>query len=197
MTKSKGEGMTYKEAKKLVKERAGSKYEGTRLRLLERMVGATYNPNKPEADIENIRVSKGKATLCFWAGVQMQQMLRALAGLDEVTVVSRKNNNITFTLNLDGLIELPKTSEMVRNREKQKKADRAEKARLKRAANRPANKLAELQRLLKDMRPRFYESIRKPSSTRPESAVSKSTKWWPGAEQTAATATVSEFHARA
>ena len=50
--------MIYQEAKKLVKERGASKYNGSSLRLLEKMVGGLYRPDKENAPIENVRVTK-------------------------------------------------------------------------------------------------------------------------------------------
>jgi hypothetical protein len=124
--------MTYQEAKKLVKERAGSKYTGTRLRLLEKMVTAFYNPKRENDTIENVKVTKRKATLYFWAGVQDKQLSRVLASMDEVQVISRKNGAVTFTLSLEGLKELPKTTEVVKRRARDKNATRAAKATKKR-----------------------------------------------------------------
>jgi hypothetical protein len=158
-----GEKMDYMEAKQLVKERAGSKYANSGLHLLERMVRGLYKPNKENAPIENVRVTKRVTTLCLWGGVKTRQLHNVLKSLAEVEIVSRKNGSITYTLDLEPLKGLPKTVDVVRSRDKEHKADRAGKARTQRRKNRQTNRVADVQKLLNELRPRFFQSMLKPS----------------------------------
>jgi hypothetical protein len=156
--------MTFREAKQLVQERAGSKYTGTPLRLLERMTGALYNKTNPEADVTNVRVERTRNQLCLWARVEKKQLARALALLkDEVQTISNRNGKVTFTLNLESMKELPKTAQVARNKVKQQKADRAAKARAQRSNNQKANRVSDAAQVMRELQPRFFMSILHPS----------------------------------
>jgi hypothetical protein len=172
-TEQRRKKMNYKEAKELVKERAGTKYTDGTLRLLEKMVGGLYRKNKEAAPIENVRVTRRVQRLCLWSGVQTRQLHTMLKSLDEVVeVVSRKGGSITYTLNLQPLTELTKTVDVVKQREKNQKADRAAKARVQRRTNRQAERVADCAKLMREMRPRFFASILRPSRTLPGAAPS-------------------------
>jgi len=136
--------MTHQEAKKLVKERAGSKYADGALRLLEHMVSGLYRKNKENEPIENVRVTREVQRLCLWSGVQKRQLFTVLKSLEEVEIVSRKNGKITYVLHLEPITELPKTASLVKDRIYRTNAGRANTARAKRAElrNQKVNTLA-------------------------------------------------------
>src|SRR3989442_1925553 len=120
--------MTYQEAKMLVKERGGSKYSDGTLRLLEHMVGGLWRKDEENATIENVRVTRKVGRLCLWSGVGVRQLHTVLKSLDEVvTVVSRANGKITYTLNLEPLSGVKKTVEVEQEKLTRSNSDRAAK----------------------------------------------------------------------
>jgi hypothetical protein len=125
--------MTYKEAKDLIRARAGSKYRGTKLLLLQKITASFYNPNAPNENIEAVEKSKKVSTILGWISVNDRQLLNILDDIEEIVVLRREDHTLHYKINLQPL----KASEKVFERQKREKRERGVKrtaaARAKRA----------------------------------------------------------------
>jgi hypothetical protein len=135
---SKGDSMTYQQAKELVKERAASKYRGTALHLLQKLTNSLYSEQDKNADVEKKVVSKKAATMCGWLGIGDKQLGRLLDEVEEVHIVSRENGTVTYTMKLQPLKSAEKTITQAKRLKKERNADRTKKARDQRKVLREA-----------------------------------------------------------
>lgn len=130
--------MNYKAAKQLVKERAGSKYSGRQLLLLQKLTDSLYTPDG-DADIDGKLVRRKVVTIQGWlAGVSDRQLRTIIGQVEEIRVVSRVDGVLTVALNLALLNKAENTAQLATRVNKQRRADRATKARAQRAEQRRA-----------------------------------------------------------
>ena len=131
--------MTKKEAKRLVKTRAASKYRGSALTLLQHMVDASFRASDGPEDARHT-VSVRASTLMRWINVKEAQLHSIMKTFrdDGIGAFTRVDGMVTFHLNLD---PLNKFREYDPTAEREARlADRATKARAARAATRNAVK---------------------------------------------------------
>lgn len=133
--------MNYQEVRKLVKERAGTKYRGTQLHLLQKLTNTLYT-EREEADVEHTVVDRKVSTMCGWIGVSDRQLRNLLKGLGEVTVVRWHNGVISYTMTFDKLKDLETLRAHTKRKSADQRADRAQRARARRA------ELRELERVI-------------------------------------------------
>jgi hypothetical protein len=129
MSVNRGDEMNYQQAKLLVKERAGTKYRGTCLHLLQRLTNSLYSEKDAEGDVEKRVISKRAATMCGWLGVGEKQLSRLLEEIEEVHTLSRADGTIKYTMNFEPLKGIQKTADLTKRQKKERNADRAAQAR--------------------------------------------------------------------
>jgi hypothetical protein len=136
LTERKGEKLTFKEARKLVKERGTSKYQGNRFILLQRMTESFYRKNHEDGPVEGRTVTKNIETVKGWVGgISDRQLNRLLNSIEELEW-NRNDGKLTYTINFDPLLGLEKSVEVAKRDEDAKNAKRASKARDARARKR-------------------------------------------------------------
>jgi hypothetical protein len=122
--------ITQKEAYRLVKDAAPSKYRGSALAILEKLVRMAYNPkiDDPQRRITD----KGIRPLMRAGHVKERQFHMALSQLSEVLDYDRHGGKIDFQLNLAPLAELNPEAEQEKaekkNRERKTEWARKNKA---------------------------------------------------------------------
>ena len=126
---------TFKGAQQLVKDRALGKYHYRAVQLLSKLVLSTYSKTQPDRDIETVSITKRIVTIQGWLGDISTRQLRTLfSQIEEIKVVKRVPGKITVVLNLDPLRSAEKCADIAKRSAKERKADRAAKARAQRAA---------------------------------------------------------------
>lgn len=128
--------MNYLTAKKNVKDRAGTKYNGKRLQLIQKLVLGMYNPKDENGDVEKRTVKKKVTTMCGWIGVQQRHLRNLLDSIDEVTVTDWDNGTITYTMNLGPLKDVATLADHTKRQKKASNAARAKRAQQCRAEKR-------------------------------------------------------------
>jgi hypothetical protein len=130
--------LTYTEAKALVKDHGVSKYRGSKLVLLAKLVNGLYTDNKTE-DVSLKTVERRVKTLQGWlAGISDRQLRTVIQGVEELRVVTRKRGVIVFAFDLEKLKSAEKTTVKAKRTLKQRATDRATKAREQYATKRKA-----------------------------------------------------------
>ncbi len=131
--------MTKKEAKRLIKTRAASKYRGSALTLLQHMVDASFKASDGPEDARHT-VSAKASTLMRWVNIREAQFHGILKTFrdDGIGEFTRVGGLVTFHLNLEPLKQF-REYDPVAEREA-RLADRAAKARATYATKRKAVK---------------------------------------------------------
>jgi hypothetical protein len=124
--------MKYQQVKKLVKERAGTKYRGTQLHLLQKLANTLYT-EKEENDVEKVVLDRKVSTMCGWVGVGDRQLRNLLKGIAEVTVVRWQDGVISYTMCFDTLKDVETLKSRTKRKAADGRADRAQRGREERA----------------------------------------------------------------
>ena len=136
-----------KAARKLFKEHAGLKYEGSRYIVLQRLIEATYR-GKTEVDVTGRTFAVKTKDLRRFVNVKGQQLMRLLKSIDEVKDVVRQDGEITYRLDVNQLLQ------GADERKVQQKAldrKRTEKGRAKKASQRHEQKVTTVQKFFRDL----------------------------------------------
>jgi transposase-like protein len=129
--------LTLKQARKLFKEYGTLKYRGSKQIVLGTLIDATYRGSaNAEADITGRAFIIRASSLRRKSGVEDQQLMRLLKGIEEVKLEGREDGEITFRLDL----RLLENAEYLKQAQKQLDRARTEKARQKKAAQRAAKR---------------------------------------------------------
>lgn len=126
---------TLKEARKIFREHAATKYRGSKQNMLLALISATYR-GKTEVDVTGRTFTVKADDLRKAVRVEDQQLMRLIKSLDEVAVIERRNGKISYTLDLKPLEDAEPVKDVIA---RQNKA-RTEAARKKKAAQRAAQR---------------------------------------------------------
>ena len=96
--------MNLKEARKLFKQYAALKYNGSRYILLQALIEGTYR-GKNEVDVVGRTFTVKTRNLQKIVPVRGQQLVRLLKTIDEVQEFVREDGEITYLLDLSRLLE--------------------------------------------------------------------------------------------
>lgn len=119
--------MTYEQVKEIVKQRAGTKYRGTALQLVQKLANGLYQRD-PDVNVEKIEVTKKVSTICGWVGVEERQLRRLLEDIEEVTIVEWADRKITYRMCFDAMRKVETLAEHTKRQKRQKNAARAQAA---------------------------------------------------------------------
>lgn len=151
--------MNYQRAREIVKERAGAKYRGTALQLIQKLTNGLYDPNDDKSAVEDRVGLKKITTMCGWVGVQDRQLRRLLEEIEEVTVISWQNGRVKYRMNLETLESVEKLADKTKRERKERDARRTEKATETRKIDRlQQTYLRELAEMARAMQP-FHELL--------------------------------------
>lgn len=121
--------MTYQEARKVVKERGATKYQGKKFILLLKLAESLYRKTDEDGPVAGRTATKRIETIKGWlGGISDRQLNRLLKAIEEL-MFTRDDGELTYTINFEPLLNLEKSLEVAKRQESAKNKTRAEKAR--------------------------------------------------------------------
>lgn len=158
-----------KDAQKFIRDFAGSRLRSkATFLLLGRMAAATYR-GKQAPDISKVLLNTSTTTLMKWGMCserQLRTIIKDLSAKGIVRVTARNSGRLHYHLDLTPLRDGEKSTDAVRRTAKEKRADRASKARAQRARNRQEHRLTDAVQVMRENRDQFFSLVLRPHSVR-------------------------------